>query len=188
MESTRLGRAQLVDWLLDHGAAPAFLSGVPKVGGAALHCALRRHYWLIAAKLSEAMERTDMVDAYGCTPLHLLAMESNADEGSMLTLTLAKLLISKRCPLDALDHEGITALHYCVINNHLSLAELLLEYGAKCDVQIPDSWVSPLTIAALDQNTSMAQLLMRFGANAHHATREGVTPVSIMPGLGQIAS
>lgn len=181
MEATRLGRTALVDWLLQRGAAPAFLCGMPL--GTPLHCALRRRHWEIAQRLLAAMSSASLVDANGCTPLHILCTEAQSAEECTALLTLAADLIAKQCPLDMLDHEGITALHHCVINNTPALAELLLAHGANPDALIPDSWVSPLTIAALEKNMAVASLLMNHGANPHLKTREGTTPAMLYPQL-----
>lgn len=179
MEATRLGRTTLVDWLLARGAAPAFLCGTPL--SAPLHSALRRQHWEVAAHLIEAMSTAAIIDSYGRTPLHVLCTDAQDEVHYDPVLAIASALIDKNCPLDALDHEGITALHHCVINDAPHLAELLLDRGAKPDAMIPDSWVSPLTIAALERNLPMAELLLSYGANPELKTREGSHPASICP-------
>ena len=182
MEATRLGRTALVAWLLEHGATPAFLCGLPR--GTPLHGALKRHHWDIADLLVAATPTCGVVDNYSRTPLHALAMDMPHDaEGQGRALTVAAALIPKGCQMDALDHEGITALHYCVINDCGSLAQLLLEHGANPNTLTPDTHVSPLTIAAYEKNAAMAQLLMEYGANPQLPTREGATAFTIMPSL-----
>ena len=180
MEATRLGRTTLVEWFLARGASPAFLCGAPLC--APLHTALRRQHWEIATKLAEAMDTSAIIDSYGRTPLHVLCMEAQ-ETVPPAVVELAAMLLDKYCPLDALDHEGITALHHCVINNAKPLAQLLLSRGAKPDALIPDTWVSPLTIAALEKNLEMAELLLEQGANPYLRTREGLDPVGIYPAI-----
>lgn len=182
MEATRLGRTALVQWLLTRGAAPAFLCGLPR--GTPLHCALRRHDWNIARILISATPNCGMCDGYGRTPLHILSMDMpDADFSVAQALELANRLIERGIYLDALDHEGITALHYCAINDFAPLAHLLLACGANPNALTPDTSVTPLTIAALERNTSIAQLLMEYGADPRLPTKDGSTPLSIMPGL-----
>jgi ankyrin repeat protein len=181
MEATRLGRTATVEWLIARGAAPAFLCGLPK--GSSLHCALRRKQWAIANLMIERMESTAVIDAYGGTPLHALCVEPPACEEAETLLNLAHKLITKGCPLDALDHEGTTALHHCVINDAQQLADLLLSCGANPNALIPDTRVGPLMIAALDKNLSMARLLLRYGASPHLKTREGLTAAGICPAI-----
>lgn len=183
MEATRRGATAIVEWLLTRGAAPALFCGAPLA--TPLHCSLRRHHWGIAEKLIAAMETTAVVDAYGFTPLHLLCMEAPIEHPKANALLAA--VIDKDCPLDALDHEGTTALHQCVINDALEFAEVLLEHGAKVDALIPDTWVSPLTIAALEKNVAMAHLLLRYGADLHLRTRDGSSPASLAPSLAKLS-
>lgn len=186
MEATRQGRTALVSWLLARGAAPAFPCGLPR--GTALHCALSHRNWAIARLLADACRNCGVVDAYGRTPLHILAIDVKDDQMyDEEALEIASILIAKGCQLDALDHEGITALHYCVINDYLALAELLLHRGANPNPLTPDTHVSPLMIAALDKNMTMATSLLFHGANPYAKTREGTTPASILPALARMA-
>ena len=187
MEATRLGQTGMVQWLLERGATPALLCGIPL--GTPLHCALRRQQWGIATLLLDHMETAALFDGYGCTPLHIVCMEAQQlAKDAQTLLTLVGTLIEKTCPMDALDHEGTTALHHCVINDATALAELLLAHGANANALIPDTGVSPLMIAALEKNVTMAQLLVRYGADVHLRTREGATPAHIYPALARLAT
>lgn len=182
MEAARLGRTRMVEWLLLRGAAPAFLCGMPL--GTPLHSALKRKHWAVAGTLLQVVESAAVIDGYGRTALHLLAMEPPSGEAEATAmLALAEKALVKTCPADALDHEGTTALHHCIINDNLRLTKLLLAHGANANALIPDSWVSPLTIAALEKNLPLARLLMEYGANPHLTTREGSSPASLWPSL-----
>ena len=184
MEATRQGRAGMVQWLLERGAAPAFLCGLPL--GTTLHCALRRHQWDIAQLLAGRMSNCAVMDAHGATPLHVLCAENLTPKDQALAAALCSLFIAKQCPLNSLDHEGTTALHHCIINDYQELATILLRHGANPNALIPDSRVSPLMIAALEKNATIAQLLLQYGADPHAHTREGSTPVSTFPGLAPL--
>lgn len=129
------------------------------------------------------MGTTAVIDAYGFTPLHALCVETISRYDLDKSIALAETLITKGCPLDALDHEGITALHHCVINEMPELTELLLTHGANPNALIPDTWVSPLMIAALEKNLNLANLLMRYGADPYLKTREGSSPIGTYPAL-----
>lgn len=177
MEATRLGRTETVQWLIERGAAPAFLGGSP--ARTALHCALKLKRWEIAIMLTQGMNSCAMLDGNGATVLHMLCAASYDQPEPEVLLGLTTVFIGKGCPLDALDQEGTTALHHCVINDQLALAELLLEHSATPDVCIPDSGVSPLHIAALEKNMEMAHLLIYHGANASLPTRDGSTASSL---------
>lgn len=186
MEATRLGRTTLVTWLVSHGAAPTFLCGLPR--GTPLHCALKRHHWDIADALVDAAEHCGVTDHYSRTPLHALAMDMPEEPtGLHRALLLAESMLQKSVPPDALDHEGITALHYSIINDMAPLAHLLLQHGANPNIITPDTHVSPLIIAALEKNTTLARLLLQRGANPLLPTKDGSTAYSIMPGLQRLS-
>ena len=184
MEAVRLGRAPLVEWLLERGAAPAFACGMPK--GSPLHCAIVLKRWSIAQLLLESLKNVSVLDGHRRTPLHLLCMEATENEISGQGLMIAGQMIDKSCPLDALDQEGISALHHCVINGQRALAELLLTRGAAPNILIPDSKVSPLFIAAIERNLPIALLLMQHGADPTLITKEGVSAAEFMPSLARI--
>lgn len=186
MEATRRGHATTVQWLLERGAAPAFLCGTPS--GTALHCALRCRRWDVAYMIVDTMNSCAVADACGATPLHSICAEPLQDCEQDPALVLASTLIAKDCPLDALDRDGTAALHHCVINDLLSMAELLLIRGANVNAIIPDSRVSSLAIAALEKNMPMAQLLLRYGADPGIKTRDGSSVLSFYPQMVKIIS
>ena len=185
MEATRLGRIATVLWLLERGATPAFLCGLPH--GTPLHCAIRRQHWAIASLLTDAMPSTAVMDSYGRSPLHLMAMEGLEGKSLGDAMALAPMLIAKGTPLDALDQDGTAALHHCVINDLPELAEILLKAGANPNATIPDTGVSPLAIAALEHNLTLASMLLKYKADPNQPTKEGLTPISILPSLEHIA-
>lgn len=184
MEATRRGRTNLVHWLLEHGAAPGFLCGQPV--GTALHCALRHRYWEIVRLLLTRLNDCAVTDAYGATPLHLLCTEPCEGRDAEESLAIAHTLIEHHCPLDAADQDGTTALHHCVINDLREMAHLLLNHGANPDALVPDSRVSPLMIAALEQNTNMARLLLAHGANPNLKTKSGTSPATLYPTIAEL--
>ncbi len=180
MEATRLGRAHACQWLLAHGAAPGLLCGTRSTSP--LHTAIRQGN----AALSEAMlhhcEHASIIDHDGRTPIHMLAQYANRAEEAMW-LHIAHMLIEK-CPrLDALDSEGITALHYALIHEWPELAELLLDQGANPNALALDTGVSPLIMAALNQQRAMVRLLLKYGANPYLPAGDGKTALALMPDI-----
>ncbi len=186
MEATRLGRTTTVEWLLTHGAAPALLSGFPK--GTPLHCALRCKQWDIVEKLVDACDAPGVIDGYGRTPLHAACMDILDQAETLLTMNIINLLVGKGCPLDALDNEGITALHHTVLNDNAILTELLLVHGANPNVQTPDTLASALMIAAVEKNMAIASLLVAHGANPYLHNRDGTTPIMLLPTIDRLVS
>lgn len=155
--------------------------------GTPLHCALRLHHVEIAELLIAPCETLAVLDSMGRTPLHVLASEACEYADPKHMLRLADQIIQRHCPLDTMDREGLTALHYAVIADHGGLVALLLERGANPNVAVPDTHMSPLGMVALDRNASLAALLLEFGANPHQRTRDGHTPVTLFPALGALA-
>ncbi len=186
MEATRLGRTAMVHWLLDRGATPAFLCGLPQ--GSPMHAAIRLHHWHIAAMLVDAAQSAGITDHQGRTPLHMLALETIERTISEPMLKLAGMITGKHCPIDALDREGLSALHYAVINDHPPLTEVLLKLGANPNIRVPDSGMTPLAVAALDKNTNLASLLIHYGANPYQHTRDGASPATILPALSRMVA
>jgi ankyrin repeat protein len=190
MEATRRGRIATVNWLLVRNAAPAFLCGSqdgPSFG-TPLHCALRLHRWNILWVMLKVTPTAAVIDEQGCTPLHLLACEMGECPSLKDAAKITVQLIGKGCPLDAIDREGITALHYAIVGGHGQFAELLLQQGASPNIASPDSGVTPLAIAALERNSELATLLMKYGANPDQPMIDGKTPLTIFPALAAIAT
>ena len=180
MEATRQGRAKVVEWLLHHGAAPVFLTGTRAT--TALHIALKMQYWAIADRLLLASPSATACDYAGHTPLHMLCANSIIEPRNIsFILKLAEVMIMKGCRIDALDNEGISALHYCVINNLDALVQLLLDHGANANIMSPESKVTPLTIAVLERQHTMIELLIRYGANPNIRMQDGKRPIEMMP-------
>lgn len=66
--------------------------------------------------------------------------------------------------------EGISALHYAIIQGDANAVNLLLAYGA--DVTTKDGDFSPLTRAASWNQFEIAQILLNAGANVNHILKE----------------
>lgn len=185
MEATRQGRVRTVEWLLHHGSAPALLAGLRATS--AIHIALKMQQWEIAERLIVLAPTAAICDHAGRTPLHMLAMTiTNEARAERACVRLVDLLIEKGAGMDALDGEGISALHYCIINDLGGMAERLLVHGANPNIMSPESRVTPLTIAALEHQAHLATLLLRYGASTNHATGDGKTALDLMPELAQM--
>lgn len=180
MEATRLGRAHASQWLLAHGAAPGLLCGSRSTSP--LHTAIRQGNAALTEAMLHSCEHASIVDHGGRTPIHMLAQYGGRAEEAVW-LHIAHMLIEK-CPrLDALDSEGITALHYALIHEWPELAELLLEHRANPNALALDTGVSPLMMAALNQQRPMVRLLLKYGANPYLPAGDGKTAMALMPDI-----
>ena len=63
----------------------------------------------------------------GRTPLIIATLKSNTN--------ICKLLVDKKCDLDAQDMYGNTALHYACMHGFYSIAKLLLASKACVDIK-----------------------------------------------------
>lgn len=180
MEATRLGRNKAATWLVGQGAAPGLLCGVKQ--STAFHMAIRMRNLELVETMLTPQQCVSVMDCQGRTLLHMLAQYANPAENTRW-LVVAKELIARGIRLDTLDSEGITALHYAIIHDWAELAELLLEAGANPNALALDSGVSPVLMAALNQQRRMVRLLLDFGANPHLPASDGQTAAIIMPDI-----
>ncbi len=184
-EATRLGRTRACTWLLERGAAPGLLCGIKPT--TALHQAIAGRHVALAEAMLATMETAHLVDYHGASPLHLLAQYADlASEDAWLRLAGA--LIDKQVRLEALDHEGVTALHYALIHERADLVELLLARGANPNAMALDTGMSPLLMAALNQQRDMVRLLLRYGANPDLPSVSGKTAAALMPDIERMLS
>ncbi|KAF3220107.1 hypothetical protein TWF106_006851 [Orbilia oligospora] len=74
-------------------------------------------------------------------------------------------IISERVDINAIDKHGRTPLVYAVWNRHISIVELLLNAGARVDIE-DDVGGTPLSYAICSGNDDLAKLLLKNGAEA----------------------
>ena len=69
--------------------------------------------------------------------------------------------------------DGVTALHWAAINNHVAVARCLLEHGADVNAVGGDLQATPLLWAARQGHIQLARLLVQAGANVEARDRQG---------------
>lgn len=96
----------------------------------------------------------------GNTALHLSIQQE-------LPQLLAQLLAIPKAPVDMLNHNGASALHWAAGSSDSTLAQLLLEHGA--DVNGPagsrNEFPSPLSIALRKHQLNTAEILLKHRVN-----------------------
>lgn len=99
---------------------------------------------------------------------------------------IADELIRAGADLDAVDANGDTALHYSADFEEARVMKLLLDAGAKMDLQ--DKWgQTPLIMCASDQNWDGFCLLMEKRADVGKATPRGGTALHYAAGHGDMS-
>jgi hypothetical protein len=129
-----------------------------------------------------------VADKYGCTPLHLAAINGRTEmtefliahgadvNARMITqetplhgaaqksqIATALLLLDKGADINATDANGQTALHVACFEGHLEMAELLIDRGADVNAA-GDDGITPLQMAAGQHHQDVVDILKKRGA------------------------
>lgn len=92
----------------------------------------------------------------------------------------AKLIFDDHVDVNELDIAGRPALWIACRDGNPKLAKLLLDNGAKADIQFKEKGETLLLMAASDDTTGhleVAQMLLAKGADVNKADRNGMTPL-----------
>ncbi|MBN65972.1 MAG: hypothetical protein CMM94_00175 [Rickettsiales bacterium] len=171
MEACRLGKTNMAEVLLNHGACPR-VQVLPS-RRAALHIATTQGNMALVNLLLEHGADANALTTYGSSPLHIAVKldELRKDAGN----TIISLLIKFGADTEIADKEGATPLHYAAAYGRESYAKLLLEHSAEVNAIVPESGMTPLHIAALEDYVSLANMLHSFGANCELRNKQGKT-------------
>lgn len=115
-------------------------------------------------------------DVYGRTPLHYACMQMNDTD------RITALLLENSAPVDILDHNISSPLHYAIINGSLKSVKLLLRYGANMNPQSESGYI-PLSMACARGHLEIAKLLLESGAKILYNT-EGLLPIHLVARAG----
>ena len=170
------GEPVIVQWLLDHGAAPEDRDADRC---ASLHWAATKGHVAIAELLLEKGADIKAKGGDGFTPLHY-AVE--ADHQAM-----TKLLLNRGACLDARDEWHSTPLHRAALKGHVNTAALLLEQGATTEAKDIDD-CTPLHFAVQEGHVDMVELLLVHGADRKACNKDGLTPLHCAVQLGHLAT
>jgi ankyrin repeat protein len=106
-------------------------------------------------------------------------LDTSADRGRELLEAVkaaeterALVLLDGVREVDHPEPDGMTPLHYAVLNNDLTVTQALLRAGADVNARTRYE-VSPIYLAAQNGSAEMTRLLLDNGANANEVYREG---------------
>lgn len=116
------------------------------------------------------------IDVYGRTALHYACMQSTSSD------RLSALLLENNAPVNVLDHNISSPLHYAIINGNLESVQLLLQYGAEINPKTDADYI-PLSMACARGHFEIAKLLLENGAKIIH-NAEGLLPIHLVARAG----
>jgi len=143
------GNQQLLEFLLKSGANVLKQN---QYGDTAVAIAALRGHLNLVRRLVEAKAA---FETSGWSPLHYAAFAGHVE--------VAKFLIGKHCPLDAVAPNGQTALMLAAKNGHLDVVKTLIDADADMDLDDP-SGNTALSLALKAGNTDIADYLRSEGA------------------------
>ncbi|XP_014677222.1 PREDICTED: E3 ubiquitin-protein ligase MIB1-like isoform X2 [Priapulus caudatus] len=171
----------------------------------ALHIAVNKGHASVCKTLMELGCHPSLQDSEGDTPLHDAISKKRDDMVAILLDHGADVAIANNNGFNALHHaalrgnpgamrillsklprpwvvdekkdDGYTALHLAALNNHLEVAELLVQQGkANLDLQ-NCNLQTPLHLAVERQHTQIVRLLVREKCNLNIPDKDGDTPL-----------
>jgi ankyrin repeat protein len=102
---------------------------------------------------------------------HLIWAARTGDVGAIRRLAASGVDLDASTPTSTvfvfpdIDHKGWTALQHAVQKRQVDAVRALLDSGARPDARPEGSAVTPLFIAVFDQDPTIAQLLIKAGAD-----------------------
>ena len=180
------GDKQVVMALLDGGVD---VNATSKDGRTALMLAADDDQKLIARTLLENSAKLESTDADGCTVLHtactrgyltlcvlFLRHGANIEAKNLKGETplhvailadrphIIQLLVENNCDLKAMGPDGASILHLVIEKGNLGMLRILLDGGANVDIRDSTTGRTPLQVASLLGHSSIATMLLDYGA------------------------
>ena len=99
----------------------------------------------------------------------------------------ARVLLDGARDINVDEADGMTPLHYAVLNNDADLASALLRAGADINVRTRYG-ITPIYLAARNGSSAMTRLLLAGGASANEIFSEGETVLMTAARTGDVAT
>lgn len=122
-----------------------------------------------------------LISLYAALPATAQTLDTGSDRGAELLQAVkaaeserALVLLDGTRDVNHPEPDGMTPLHYAVLNNDVDVARALLRAGADVNARTRYE-VSPLYLAAQNGSAAMTRLLLENGASANTLYREGET-------------
>ena len=163
------GRLDTVKKLLESGAHIDYRN---KAGNTPLFEACRQGHIDVARYL---LDQDANIDA---------PTEINSDSALTWACTLGneaivELLLERRSDVEHRNKDGCTALIMAAFAGHVKVAAMLLDHGAKTNVESDSNKDSPLTFACQNGHCDVVELLLKRNANIEYRNKEGLTPLML---------
>jgi ankyrin repeat protein len=104
----------------------------------------------------------------------VISLHQAAEDG---ILDQVRANLGKKCNINALDKDKMSALHHAVFNSHKEIVTLLLEHDADINIKGQEGQVTPLHLAAVRNNREIVELLLKKGADLHAEDLYGRKPI-----------
>ncbi|XP_027047638.1 ankyrin repeat domain-containing protein 17-like isoform X3 [Pocillopora damicornis] len=163
----RQGKLDIVELLLESGAHVDYRN---KAGNTPLLEACSQGHVDVARYL---LDHNANIDA---------PTETTSDSALTWACTLGneaivELLLERTSDVEHRTKDGCTALMFAALAGHVKVAAMLLDHGAKINVESDSNKDSPLTFACWKGHCDVVELLLERNANIEHRTKEGFTPL-----------
>jgi ankyrin repeat protein len=139
--------------------------------------------------------RTKFLTAFGCSLIAALCMstllsaaasDARVAEAAMRgDADAVRKLLKDGVDANSAQGDGMTALHWAAMKDHVELAEMLLYAGANVKATTRMGGYTPLTLAAKNGNAAMISALLKGGADVNATTSTGVTPLMLAAQSGR---
>uniref|UniRef100_A0A8C2ZXD8 Ankyrin 1 n=1 Tax=Cyclopterus lumpus TaxID=8103 RepID=A0A8C2ZXD8_CYCLU len=161
--ASKEGHVKMVLELLHNGIV---LETTTKKGNTALHIAALAGQEQVVAELVNYGANVNAQSQKGFTPLYMAAQENH--------LEVVKFLLENGANQSTPTEDGFTPLAVALQQGHENVVALLINYGTKGKVRLP-----ALHIAARNDDTRTAAVLLQNDPNADVLSKTGFTPLHI---------